>query len=124
MDKYFILYKNEAISRDMVFQTDMVCADLAEVKKSFERHYNAVMVAVRKGRKYNDQEIKKKREAIRNPKKGKFQAGDSVIVEIGSKTKTEWVDAVVTAVTSIGINVKTFWGQDYQHCHPKCVKRR
>ena len=57
-------------------------------------------------------------------RKSRLMPGDEVIVEIGDKRKTEFVDALVLSVSGKGITVRTYWGLDIEHCDPHLVRRR
>lgn len=59
MPKYFFLYKNESYTRDTIFQSDCTKQTEEEARQYFEKHYNAKMVAIRKGRRFSKAEVSK-----------------------------------------------------------------
>lgn len=61
MPKYFFLYKNDLYDRNGVFQSDHTANTEAEVREWFEKHYNARMIDIRKGRKFSESEIRRKK---------------------------------------------------------------
>jgi hypothetical protein len=62
------------------------------------------------------------KEAVK--RKSRLMPGDLVIVEIGDKSKTEFVDALVLAVSRKGITVRTYWGLDIENIDAHLVRRR
>lgn len=54
----------------------------------------------------------------------RLMTGDPVTVEIGDTNKTEFVDALVLAVSGKGITVRTHWGLDIENMDPHLVRRR
>lgn len=57
-------------------------------------------------------------------RKSRLMPGDKVVVEIGGKGTTEFVDAHVLAVSGKGVTIRTYWGHDIEHCDPHLVRRR
>lgn len=64
MPKYYFLYHNER-SRGVVFQSDYDANTEKEARKYIAGHYNADLVAIRKGRKFSDAEIREKKNSLR-----------------------------------------------------------
>jgi len=58
MSKYFILYNNPIAGRN-VFQTDIDADSIEVARTSFDKTYNAVIVAIQKGRKFGPRAINK-----------------------------------------------------------------
>lgn len=82
--------------------------EFREFLESFERRLNAIAA-------------KPKQSAKRT---NRLMPGDAVIVEFGDNKKTEFVDALVLAVSGKGITVRTFWGLDLEEMDPHLVRRR
>jgi hypothetical protein len=56
--------------------------------------------------------------------KAKIGKGSSIVLKVGDRKSSEWVDGVVQAVTSKGYSIRTYWGGIYCQCPARCVKRR
>lgn len=54
----------------------------------------------------------------------RLMPGDLVTVEVGDNKKTEFVNALVIAVSGKGVTVRTFWGLDVENLDPHLVRRR
>jgi hypothetical protein len=65
MPRYFFLYQNEFVTRGSVFQADHVADTESEVREYFKGHYNAEIVAIRKGDAFSKKEIDEKKKALR-----------------------------------------------------------
>lgn len=65
MPKYFFLYKNDAWTRDAIFQSDYTANTEQDVREYFKRHYKADMVDIRKGKKFSDSEIRNRKNKLR-----------------------------------------------------------
>lgn len=65
MPVYHFLYKNSSLTRDVLFQSDYTANSESELRDWFARSYNAELVAVRKGKKFSQAEIDKKRKEMK-----------------------------------------------------------
>lgn len=65
MPKYYFLYRNKTIAPDTVFQSDHTDDTEEAIKEYFSRHYNAEIIAIRKGREFSKSEINKKKKQLR-----------------------------------------------------------
>jgi hypothetical protein len=81
-------------------------ARLGDFLESFERRLNGI----------RDKENSK-------PEK-KLKPGDLVMVELDYHGKTEIVDATVIGITSKGVHIKTYWGQEFPDINRRLVRRR
>lgn len=84
--------------------------EVREFLESFERRLNSI--------------AERSRQPVPVKRKSRLMPGDEVIVEIGDNKQTEFVDALVLAVSAKGITIRTYWGLDIEHCDPHLVRRR
>lgn len=54
----------------------------------------------------------------------RLMPGDLVTAEIGDAKKSEFVDALVLAVSAKGVTIRTYWGLDVEDMDPHLVRRR